>query len=364
MNQDPGVQFVAARPRKRNHQQMSQSSQSPSRRSFPRNGEPSSSRAPPTQHPPLPPMRYPGDGFDFRRPVASASPQTEEVIDLTNEPDSPPQQNTTRATQRRPRQPRFGREIMADVVDLEEEPDNTIQLDPSSSPEVQFVGASVRPILPRPTLPPPPPLRDRGFMGSSLLQMLRFGGSRGRALSDEELLSRGLAWGYRGGHRHHLEDVETFWIGDGPGGAIDLTINLDMDGPVPLDYEYPGRTPDRGSRQTYKPPTPPPEGFTRSLGEDDVVCCPNCDAELGTGDETQQQIWVVKQCGHVRISMKTLVLVGSNFASQVYCGQCATHRSKSNAKKASQPTRPFSKCQVADCGKAVSAPKSMFQVYL
>jgi hypothetical protein len=259
-------------------------------------------------------MRYPGDGFDFRRPMTSVSPQTEEVIDLTNDPDSPPQQNSTSAgtTQRRPRQPRFGREIMADVVDLEDEPDNTFQLDPPSSPEVQFVGANVRPRLPRPTLPPPS-IRDRGFMGSGLLQMLRLGGSRGRALSDEELLSRGLAWGYRNGHRHHLEDVETFWIGNGPGGAIDLTINLDMDGSVPVDYEFQGITPDRGSRPTYKPPSPPPEGFTRKMGEDDVVCCPNCDAELGTGDEMQQQIWVVKQCGHVRITMNVIVLVSSNF---------------------------------------------------
>ncbi|KAE8386710.1 hypothetical protein BDV23DRAFT_162690 [Aspergillus alliaceus] len=322
---------------------MSRSSHSPSRRFFQR-GEPSSSRAP-SQHHRLPPMRYAGDGFDFRRPMVSASHQTDEVIDLTNEPDSPPQQRRAdpQLTPRRPRQPRFGRDIIADVVDLEAEPDNTIHLDSPSSPEVQFVGASVRPQPPR---PPPPQPRDFDF-GAGLLRYLRLGEPRSRDFPSGGLFSRDLSWRTRGSIRRMPQDVESFWIGDRPGGAIDLTINLDMDGPLAMDYGYSGFPPEpERSQPAYKPPSPPPEGFTRTVGEDDVVCCPNCDSELGSGDEVQQQIWVVKQCGHV------------------YCGQCATYRSKSNAKKASQPVKPFSKCQVADCGKTVSAPKSMFQVYL
>ena len=97
-----------------------------------------------------------------------------------------------------------------------------------------------------------------------------------------------------------MSDVESLWIGDGPAGAIDLTINLDVDGPLGLDYQLTGLTRQRTPANAYKPPSPPPEGFTRNVAEDDVVVCPNCDMELGTGDETKQQIWVVKQCGHVR----------------------------------------------------------------
>ncbi|KAE8380889.1 hypothetical protein BDV26DRAFT_289976 [Aspergillus bertholletiae] len=320
---------------------MSRTSQSPSRHFLSQNGEPSSSRAAPNW---LPPMRYAGDGLDLRRPVVSASPQTDEVIDLTNEPDSPPQQQDTsgRATPRRPRQPRFGRDIMADVVDLEDEPNNTIDLDSPSSPEVQFVGANVRPQLPRP-LPSQPRRLD---FGAGLVRFLRLDDPRVQDFPGRGLFSRDLGWRSRGSLRRPPDEVETFWLGDGQGGAVDLTINLDMDGPLAMDYQIQRISPDRGSRPAYKPPSPPPEGFTRNLGEDEAVCCPNCDAELGTGDEIQQQIWVVKQCGHV------------------YCGQCATHRSKLNAKKASQPVKPFSKCQVVDCGKTLSAPKAMFQIYL
>ncbi|KAE8356715.1 hypothetical protein BDV28DRAFT_144839 [Aspergillus coremiiformis] len=290
-------------------------------------------------------MRYAGDSFDFRRPLVSASPQTDEVIDLTNEPDSPPRQQDASAgtTPRRPRQPRFGRNIMADVVDLDEGSGNTIHLDSPSSPEVQFVGASVRPQ----PLRPPPAQQHRDFdFSAGFLRYLGLSEPRTGEFPSGGLFSRDLTWRTRSSMRRMPPNVETFWIGDRPGGAIDLTINLDMDGPLGMDYQIQRLTPDRGSQSTYKPPSPPPEGFTRTVGDDDVVCCPNCDAELGTGDEVKQQIWVVKQCGHV------------------YCGQCATHRSKSNAKKAAQPAKPFSKCQVADCGKSVSAPKSMFQVYL
>ncbi|KAE8154961.1 hypothetical protein BDV25DRAFT_135300 [Aspergillus avenaceus] len=321
---------------------MSRQSQSPTRRFLPQSGEASSSGA---QRSPMLPMRYPGDGLDYRRPVLSTSPQTDDVIDLTNEPDSPPrnaQQRTTGATPRRP--PRFGRDIMApDVVDLEEDQEEVVHLDDSpSSPEVQFVSASVRPPAPR----PPPASRDRGF-GSGLLQVLRLSDPRVRALSDDGLFSRQTPWRARGGPRRPpQQDVEALWIGNAPRGAIDLTINYDGYGPVLVDYDFPRVIPESEARPTYKPPTPPPEGFTRTVAEDDVVCCPNCDAELGTGNELKQQIWVVKQCGHV------------------YCGQCAHHRSKANAKKASQLVKPFAKCQVADCGKPVSAPKAMFQVYL
>ena len=52
--------------------------------------------------------------------------------------------------------------------------------------------------------------------------------------------------------------------------------------------------------ESYSPPSPPREGFTRSPKEDDVIVCPNCDDELGTGDtDLKRSVWFVKGCGHV-----------------------------------------------------------------
>lgn len=51
---------------------------------------------------------------------------------------------------------------------------------------------------------------------------------------------------------------------------------------------------------TYEPPSPPRKGFSRSPMEDEVAVCPQCNDELGIGeDETKRQVWVVKACGHV-----------------------------------------------------------------
>ncbi|EAU33919.1 predicted protein [Aspergillus terreus NIH2624] len=289
MNDDPGVEFVAARPRKRSRRAMPPESSQSSRYQGPHpNGEPSSSRHPQPRESSLslPPIRYPGDGYDYRRPLMSSPPQENEIIDLTNDPDSPPSTSGHSSRQQRRRPPRFARDILTEVVDLEDEGESQ-QIPPSrdapSSPEVQFVGSAVR------TEPLPPPPR-RGFMGP-MLQMLRY---FPRHAAQGGSITQGYRW--RG---PRAEDIESFWIGDVGDGAVDLTIDLGgMDGRLGMDFQTPGVTPDRG-RSTYKPPSPPPEGFTRSVGEEDIVCCPNCDAELGTGDEVKQQIWVAKQCGHV-----------------------------------------------------------------
>ncbi|KAF9891789.1 hypothetical protein FE257_003270 [Aspergillus nanangensis] len=344
MNNDPGVEIMDTRPRKlelqRSRREIPESSQS-GREHRPRNGEPSSTHHPlmlPTMLPP--PSRYPGDGYDHRRPAMSSTHPDNEVIDLTNDPDSPPQrseqhqhqhQTTSNHASRQQRLPRFPREIMTEVVHLDSDDDDyddgeeeQIPIDVPSSPEVQFVGSNVRSA----PLPPPPRNRNRApaFM-APMLQMLRY------LPSNTSRSEGGLTSAYRW---PHPQDINSFLIGE---RAVDLTINLDVEG-----YHVPSPGIDR--RSTYKPPSPPPEGFTRTVGEDDLVCCPNCDAELGTGDEIKKQIWVAKQCGHV------------------YCGECTTNRSKSNAKKTSQKVNPFSKCQVAGCGKPISAPRSMFQIYL
>ncbi|TQB68994.1 hypothetical protein MPDQ_002457 [Monascus purpureus] len=326
MDDDSTIQFLAARSRKvrpyptarlnnkgggaRSHRQLSDSDYSNSQPSWRERGETSSSSRRPNPHsdphlslPPLPP-RYVGDGFDFRRPIMSRPHQMqEEVIDLTNEPDSPPRrtrhhdpQHSGATTPHRARPPRFGRNIMDDVVvDLEEETQAPINL--SSSPEVQYMGGPRSPEVEfvRSTVRPAPlPRRPPTFIShTDILNMLRL---RVPILPDREATIRQeVARRARNLPHRPPQEVETLWI-DGPRSDLDLAVDL--------TFEFPDITPGFDSTRrppSYKPPSPAPEGFTRNARDNDVVVCPNCDAELGVGDEIKKQIWVAKQCGHVRI---------------------------------------------------------------
>jgi hypothetical protein len=120
----------------------------------------------------------------------------------------------------------------------------------------------------------------------------------------------------------------------------------------------------------YKAPRAPAPGFTRKVEEDDIVVCPHCGDELGTGsDDVKQQIWVVKQCGHVSSRRPLFVWHGSNRVGvQVYCGDCAMNRhvgkSKKMAAQVEGKPEPFKTCVVADCKKPVTSKAAFFQVYL
>lgn len=279
----------------------------PSRSAWRQYGE-SSSRgaAAPRHHPhhlslPVPQTHYQGDGYDFRRPIMSTTPppppQTEDVIDLTNEPDSPPSQlsraqpSRTQSLHshqpRRHRPPRFGRNIMADVVDLEDGAAHTVDIDPPSSPEVEFLHSTVR-ARPVPTHPSAPRrLLDvlthaqSSFMSPTAQQAFR-----------EEIAIRARHIGRR---RVNQPSLEELFLADNLNPNIDLTIDLDYQAPAFTMNEPTLPTPP----PSYKAPSPAPEGFTRTVTDDDVVVCPNCDHELGTGEGLAQQIWVAKQCGHV-----------------------------------------------------------------
>jgi hypothetical protein len=91
-------------------------------------------------------------------------------------------------------------------------------------------------------------------------------------------------------------EIDRLYIGDTT-GTMDLTIDLGIDDWVTATAPETARP-----RSHYKAPSPAPEGFTRSIQEDDIAICPNCNEELGTGDDIKQQIWVAKQCGHVSIT--------------------------------------------------------------
>ncbi|KAJ5677752.1 uncharacterized protein N7477_003385 [Penicillium maclennaniae] len=343
MSDEPGVLFMGARS-KRTSRQMSQESSDRSHESWHRHFHPPPPDAAGSRPARLPPMRTPRDGFDFRRP-APLSSQEEDVIDLTNEPETPPQRTHVRPSESRTlstsRPPRFGRNILADVVDLEEEPDDDPGEGPSSSPEVQFVRATTRP---RAQQPPRGQWDPVAMISSTLARGFR---TRQDAEDRRMLSSVSLLHSRRGPPLHRLPTDHMILSGDGSA--------LNGFGPGFLDYGHssfemrPPTPPEsRPQRQVYKAPSPAPEGFTRTLGEEDVAVCPNCEWELGTGEGKRQEIWVSKPCGHV------------------YCGECAENRSMSKARKAQAPqkTKPFAKCQVDGCGKSVSAPTAMVHLYL
>ena len=67
-----------------------------------------------------------------------------------------------------------------------------------------------------------------------------------------------------------------------------------------FDYEQPSRPQPPLRTVSYEPPPPAKAGFTRSPAEDDILVCPHCNDELGTGeDEEKRQVWVIRSCGHV-----------------------------------------------------------------
>jgi hypothetical protein len=91
-----------------------------------------------------------------------------------------------------------------------------------------------------------------------------------------------------------------------------MNANPDMDLPDQLNFiaqgfamgpggQAAGNARARPPPPTYDPPSPPRAGYTRAPKEEDILLCPNCEDELGVGeDELKKQVWVIKKCGHVR----------------------------------------------------------------
>ena len=231
-----------------------------------------------------------------------------EVIDLTEEPSSPAEPHTippprTNALnlRRAHRPPRFDRNI----ISIDEQEDQAIDLR-EESPEIQFLTS-------RP--------RSRSLSASRRTTARRRPGHTPAAMTPPRLPHvavriAGTAAGDRHQHHHRrprLEGLEFF----GPVGLAnrfndellsweDFGGNL-FQAPGDLDFLHPGfnyENPSRPQQQprlpTYDPPPAAQSGYTRSPEEDQILVCPNCDDELGVGeDDVKRQVWVVKVCGHV-----------------------------------------------------------------
>lgn len=304
------------------------------------------------------PRRFTGDGFDYRRPVRSASEQTmvprdldgqegdvpidlsrdEDVIDLTaddsgygasqgndaegqehNYRDGRSHQqgrdrNITAGPARLPR----GMDIIIDLDNGEEEWRMATPPAPElGSPDLEFVSS-------RRIDPPrrdPPALFDPDevqFLGA-------------QPLSEEEVIRRrtrdmdrvlDLIGNMNGRFTHLRAQVDRYHAEvnrtaenlrrppvpppraapRGARGHIHVAFRAPM-----MDFDMVGF--DMGLEQavapeppapTYNAPDKAPEGFTRDPQEQDVLICPNCEEELCLGDdEVKRQVWIVKGCGHV-----------------------------------------------------------------
>ncbi|KAL8675001.1 MAG: hypothetical protein Q9168_000596 [Polycauliona sp. 1 TL-2023] len=292
--------------------------------------------------------RFPGDGLDFRRPANTMPvPNPRDIIDLTDD-HSPEVQRLIRPTHRAT--PRT-------FIDVDEESPRVAVDSSSQSPDLELLG--VRTIRsqnangpeprrsehsrPRPTLRPPGPSypdNEPFTIGGwrSLRQHAQVHGN------NQETTTR---------FRHLLNTNH-------PPRHEMLLMHRNQNTILPGDLDFVTQGFQMGevtARQaqpilpTYDAPPAAREGFTRSPEEDDVLLCPNCEEELGTGkDDSKRQVWVIKACGHV------------------YCGECTQHRLSVKKRKGPRaaPTKPFSRCVVDGCSnkKALVGPRSLFQIYL
>ena len=93
-------------------------------------------------------------------------------------------------------------------------------------------------------------------------------------------------------------------IGIDPGNAP-----AEQDNFAGLQFDYQRPAFEMGTRESetpqiatepYKAPPKAQDGFTRNVEEDEILMCPECQQELASGEgEVQQQVWVIKSCGHV-----------------------------------------------------------------
>lgn len=288
------------------------------------------------------PSRYPGDGLDFRRPggpsrvptnTSNSEPtphqnlQDVEIVDLTNSDDVEPTSaaNSSHASpfgQAR-RGPRFDR----DIIDLSEDslpqptPHSQTNSNTNRSPEVEFVSERRLPTLPRPPsvsfastadvmnlIDDDSDGNEIEFVGETFIirETESVSQSEFIPVSDVQHTARQGRYFNRitVGFHAPLDPRPSSTTGHrqpGPSRSAHGTFrfatpHLDF---FRIGFDLGIETAEPPA-PTYRRPSPPPDGFTRSGQEDDVLICPNCDRELCSGDtDVRRQVWIIKGCGHV-----------------------------------------------------------------
>ena len=238
------------------------------------------------------------------------SQSTQQVIDLTEDRSSPVAAHVVSSTfshlegqRAAQRPPRFDR----DIISIDDQEDEAVDLR-EDSPEIQFLTSRPR----SPSLS-----TTRHARNQSLVRQRRHTPATRSPVRRPQVSLR-ITGAPVEAHGHsnagwllqplmaHMnanmplthEDELVEW--EIPGGNFEPP-HLDYHVPA-FDLEQPARRQPQPRLPTYDPPAAAPEGFTRTPKEDDVLVCPNCDDELGLGDdEVKRQVWVVKACGHVRV---------------------------------------------------------------
>ena len=277
---------------------------------------------------PPPIIRFAGDGLDFRRPVMSTTTTTTEserhVIDLTlEEPDQP--------SRPRPRPPVSfapapGHEvILLDDDEDDQRGDSAFDMTESDNevfdtmPDVEVLYSRPRSVIPQsfaeyardarrensvqtlnnsrpePQSPSPrrarisPPTAQSGQTSSGYFAGLFQAGGHLPRLLNQRRAGLPLQLGF--GLRRDTDNLQPLPAFNQPDLNFE-TVGFDMG-----RHNVPAAP---RPRPIYEAPSAPPEGFIRTPAEEDTVICPNCDCELGQGDdETKRQIWVIRSCGHV-----------------------------------------------------------------
>ncbi|KAL9587428.1 MAG: hypothetical protein Q9212_000243 [Teloschistes hypoglaucus] len=267
--------------------------------------------------PALPTLRFAGDGLDFRRPVST--PASQDIIDLTGDASptnvrpQPPtniQVNSSMTTLRNPiHNPSH------ELIDIDEESTRPTFNAPRLSPEIELV--EVRTIHSRPINGTEPARRQRVRTERPQSTLRPFDHTRHHERDGPFAIG---AWGALRQHARGQERAHG--LNQQPAHHSHYHLLSEHIMPPDLipraqEYHLPGDLDFVsqgfqlgnvvGVRQaqpplpTYDKPSPARPGHTRSPKEDDVLVCPNCEEELGTGDnEDKRQVWAIKACGHVR----------------------------------------------------------------
>ena len=229
----------------------------------------------------------------------------QDVIDLTQDTNSPPGSNTSPPlmTSEAPvaanRPPHFDR----DIINLDDQEGSAIDLR-EESPEIQFLTSRPRSRIGRRGFAP----AARSPIRNPQVAVRVSAGDRNphqAAGWADALQNIQLPRPFHSNFGHASEDELVDVEGDlGMGirrGFFRVPDNLNFL-QAGFNYERPSQPQQQPRLPTYDPPPAAQLGFTRSAHEDDILVCPHCDDELGVGeDEVKRQVWVVKACGHVRV---------------------------------------------------------------
>lgn len=260
----------------------------------------------------LDPIRYPGDGFDYRRPALPTNDvrTPTELIDLTTSEDeadvdtTAPISRPRRAPQpsrpttlRRTQTPRPSFPADTEIIDLDSLSDAdtspTLNNHNSDEDDIQLVYER--------TVPPrvPNSLQAIAHMMAAVRRA-----NQSAAIRTHRPLRPPTAARFPARVERHMNN---------PSQILERgRVNPGFVLPGQLNYAHAAFFTGEPSESLppYAPPPsrPSPEparpGFTRSPQDGDEAVCPNCDEELCVGEtDLKRQVFVIKACGHVSVHL-------------------------------------------------------------